>query len=215
MPGPRGQLRIYADRAGSVAEAVSTLRSIESAYLQLYAANLYFDELNDANFGPPRRYRIATAFDLGYLAPWPTAATRPMSSERIRRYVVPADDQLEFSAIEFRSPGFWEILGSLNPLEQIRKFLNDRHERKKDVDYRNIMDEKKMALEIERLGVELFSEKADALRKVGFSDEEIRRMLLPAARSLNGVAEAQDRQLIETAEIKMIEDKSKDDDPAR
>ena len=30
------------------------------------------------------------------------------------------------------SPGFWEFLGSLNPLEVIRRYLNDRHERAKD-----------------------------------------------------------------------------------
>lgn len=47
------------------------------------------------------------------------------------------DDRLELRRISIESPGFWEFFGALNPLQQIREYLKDRHERRKDVDYRD------------------------------------------------------------------------------
>jgi hypothetical protein len=44
-------------------------------------------------------------------------------------------DRLVLSAAALSSPGFFEFLGSLNPLEVIRKYLVDRHERRKDREY--------------------------------------------------------------------------------
>src|SRR3989304_2809391 len=35
---------------------------------------------------------------------------------------------LVLSSVQLGSPGFWEVLGALNPLETLRKYLQDRHE---------------------------------------------------------------------------------------
>lgn len=47
------------------------------------------------------------------------------------------DDRLIILKVNIQSPDFWEVIGSLNPLEQIREFLKDRHERKIDDHYRS------------------------------------------------------------------------------
>jgi len=45
--------------------------------------------------------------------------------------IVLPSERLFFSKVNIQSPGFWEVMGSLNPLQQIREYLKDRHERKK------------------------------------------------------------------------------------
>jgi hypothetical protein len=49
--------------------------------------------------------------------------------------------------VQLTSPGFWDFLGKLMPLETIRQYLNDRHERAKDREYRNEAEEKRLDLE--------------------------------------------------------------------
>src|SRR5438093_681113 len=39
-------------------------------------------------------------------------------------------DQLRLARVQLASPGFWEFFGALNPLEVLRKYLNDRHSRR-------------------------------------------------------------------------------------
>ena len=58
-------------------------------------------------------------------------------------------EPLELTAASFSSAGFWEFLGNINPLIQIRELIKDHHERKKDLSYRNSLDKKKMEIEIE------------------------------------------------------------------
>src|SRR4051794_21952202 len=43
-----------------------------------------------------------------------------------------AAEPLVVQRVVLESPGIWEFLGTLNPLEVLRKYLNDRHERQKD-----------------------------------------------------------------------------------
>ncbi|HEY6551228.1 MAG TPA: hypothetical protein VIY71_08535 [Solirubrobacterales bacterium] len=46
-----------------------------------------------------------------------------------------------------QSPGFWEFVGALNPLEVLRKYLNDHHERKKDREYRQAAEHRHLEIE--------------------------------------------------------------------
>src|SRR5437867_9575133 len=41
--------------------------------------------------------------------------------------MVPLSDRILVKSVELHSPGWWEFLGKLNPLEQIRLYLTDRH----------------------------------------------------------------------------------------
>jgi hypothetical protein len=54
---------------------------------------------------------------------------------------------LTLTAANLHSPGFWEFAGSLNPLGQARGYLNERHERCKDKDFRNDIERQKLLAE--------------------------------------------------------------------
>lgn len=198
MPRSHGLLRIHAAGAGPVRDAVATLQAVENAYLQLYAINLHFEAIGDL-FTDKRPHLRPPWFEFGGPS-WATYNRDSDSPEEIRRRLVIADDELQLSAIRFESPGFWEFLGALNPLEQIRKYLNDRHERTKDRDYRNAAERIRLNLENEKLAIETMGDRVDFLRKIGYTDEDIRRLMLPAAGALGQLGGAQDRGLIEVAE---------------
>ncbi|MDT8445231.1 MAG: hypothetical protein RQ722_13125, partial [Desulfuromonadales bacterium] len=57
---------------------------------------------------------------------------RTIPTVRKPEEVVLPEDRIQVSSIVIKSPDFWEFLGSINPLEVLRKYLCDRHERKKD-----------------------------------------------------------------------------------
>src|SRR4051794_35010663 len=68
---------------------------------------------------------------------------------------VPAARRLRVARVVMRSPGFWEFLGALNPLQQLREYLNDRHERSKDRGYRNDNERERLAVELKLKEAEL------------------------------------------------------------
>jgi hypothetical protein len=55
--------------------------------------------------------------------------------------------RLRVHSIQVASPGVWEFLGTLNPLEVIRKWKQDSHERKKDDEYRSEAERVRLALD--------------------------------------------------------------------
>lgn len=109
---------------------------------------------------------------------------------------------LELKGVILQSPGFWEFLGALNPLETLLKFLNERHERRKDLHYRNAMEAKKLLLENRILETKLVSETLDVLRKAAVPEDEIailvRDMLLIPTYGLESL---QDLKVISNAEM--------------
>ncbi|HDZ9290915.1 TPA: hypothetical protein RUZ30_003577 [Vibrio cholerae] len=84
---------------------------------------------------------------------------------------------LDIIGVEFHSPGFWEFLGKLNPLEVLRQYLNDRHERKKDEDYRNTLEKEKLGIENDILKLEFTRQVIEVARQTGHSEEEIRSIV--------------------------------------
>jgi hypothetical protein len=55
--------------------------------------------------------------------------------------------QLRIHAIEVGSPDFWSVFGSLNPLEQIRKWVDEAHKRRQDREYREAAERERLRLE--------------------------------------------------------------------
>jgi hypothetical protein len=76
-------------------------------------------------------------------------------------------------AVRLESPGWWEVVGQLNPLEVIRKYLNDRHERAKDVSYRNKAERDRLHYENEILRNEVIAERIRLARELGATDEDL------------------------------------------
>jgi hypothetical protein len=57
--------------------------------------------------------------------------------------------------VSVNSPGFWDVIGNLNPLLHIREYLKEAHERGKDMRYREEIDSKGNELDLERKRLEI------------------------------------------------------------
>lgn len=121
--------------------------------------------------------------------------------------LIPRNDSLFISKLSVSSPGFWEIIGKMMPLTQLREYLKERHERQKDRKYKNELEEEKLRLEnlkerklllmefndreyeyfkkkkFDAVELELnknivIKERIEILKELGFSDEEIRTYIV-------------------------------------
>lgn len=84
-------------------------------------------------------------------------------------------------AAVLESPGFWHFLGGLNPLETIRRYLEDRHQRKHS-DVMLPYDQRQRELELMLLENQVIRDHIEILRGLGLSDEELRAELLARPR---------------------------------
>lgn len=110
------------------------------------------------------------------------------------------DVPLVVSRVVLQSPGFWEFLGSLNPLEVTRKYLNDRHERRKDRDYRSAAEADRLALENALLGLDVLKRYRELEREYEATSGEaevLRRYISGSVRGpLERLGQLDDRRLI-------------------
>lgn len=160
-------LRAESDRLGTVADIRAYLEAVEQAYNGLYAFELIVSEA---------KMRAADREPTS----WRSSGRRPrLAVRRISRAeaVVLPEDRLQLRAVSFQSPGFWEFLGALNPLETLRKYLQDRHERRRDRTYREPLEAERMALENEKLKTAVVKEQVELLRSLGVPEEKIREAL--------------------------------------
>lgn len=147
-PGPAEDSVLMVDIYGmSLLRDISdALVAIEDAYSALYAQFLIADENRpDLNF-------------LMHVTQTQTLVVHPL---------LPLEDALVLRAARVASPGWVALLGSLNPLETIRQYLSDRHERLKDREYRNAAERRRLELELEKMALHNFEEKLNILREAG------------------------------------------------
>jgi hypothetical protein len=184
-------LGIESDRLGTVADIRAYLEAIEQAYNGLYAFDLIVNEAK------------ARAADLEPRPSWRSSGRRSrINVRRIRRAeaVVLPEDRLQLRAVVFQSPGSWDFLGALNPLETLRKYLQDRHERRRDRTYREPLEAERMALENQRLKTEVVKQQVELLRSIGVPEEKIREALTAhVVLPLERLDRHQDSGLIQTA----------------
>ena len=126
----------------------------------------------------------------------------PPDAEKIAA-LVPDKDRLKLRGVELNSPGFWDFMGSLNPLEVLRQYLSDRHERERDRAYRNKEEARRLAAENDLLELEVINKKVELLQELGaFTPQDIEllkdRLL---KRPLQGLNLSQDQGLIVDAQI--------------
>ena len=115
----------------------------------------------------------------------------------IDKIILPSD-RLFISKVNIQSPGFWEVLGSLNPLQQIREYIKDRHERKKDDKYRSRQEEEIGELEIEERKNRIINQRIETLRGLGYSNTDIRQLVMAMViEPLNKLGRHQDNGQIE------------------
>lgn len=197
---PTGKLTVFAERAGTVTEISQFLTDLEGPYLQLYR----FEYLSSSK-SRKRLLRIIDWLpDFGFAF---SLAGLPGTEAFAPETVLP-EHRLVITRIRIESPGFWEFLASLNPLQQIREYLNDRHRRRQDKEFREAAEKDKLILENELIQRQIwerdnavFRERILLMRELGFSDAEIRQFIWAAiGRSMTQLGRHQDSGLIERAE---------------
>ncbi len=134
------RLTIVAQRGGSVAEISAFLRDLENAYLALYT----FDHL-----WLPRRLGHYFPLELWLKVGIPFRHFGQLGIVPLKVDEIPPSARLSLERVRIESPGFWEFLASLNPLQQIREYLNDRHRRRQDRDFREASEKERLDLDNE------------------------------------------------------------------
>lgn len=179
-------LRIHGDGDAYVGDVSGFLQALEYAYNSAYVFDSIIEEAEDL-------YRTGNSpglpiRNLLWMAWWPPTPEKVAA-------MVPEADRLRLIGVELHSPGFWDFLGKFIPLETIRLYLNDRHERQKDRQYRS-------RIEAEKLELENFKDKIDVLKQLGATDKDLallKEQLL--AKSLRQLNSYQDNGLILEGEI--------------
>jgi hypothetical protein len=200
---PNGILRIQGESGLRVTDVRDYLARLEHAYNSVYA----FEYTISAADRLARRWHGPIfAFDpFG----WPSPPTRvgrlfsswPPSQEAIAS-VIPTRDRLVLRAARFESPGFWEFLGTLNPLEVIRQYLKDRHERKRDQAYRDAAEARRLELENHLLENRVIRERVELAKSLGASDSDLVPLINELVyRPLRGLNASQDEGMIDSAEV--------------
>ncbi len=125
----------------------------------------------------------------------------PPSPEKVAG-LIPSEDRLKLRGVELNTPGFWDFIGKLNPLEVLRQYLNERYEQRKARHYQERAEATKLELEKELLKIQVVQQKLQLLQDMGASDRDLsllRDQLL--YRPLQGLNSSQDQGLIIEAEI--------------
>jgi len=111
------------------------------------------------------------------------------------------------NAVEINSPGFWEFLGSVSPLEIMRNYLNDRHERRKDREYLESAEERRLALENLARENDVLTERIRIARDIGATDSGLAPLLSQLIyKPLAALDAYQDKKIIEGAELFRLPD---------
>ena len=167
----RGAVKFDIRRGATVAEFGNFLADLENAYVALY----FLPTIGRA--GRLRRRFLIDYIDVDFFGPPYWANPRAVE-------LVYPEDQLEISRISIQSPGWLELSGLAGILEQMREWLKDRHERKKDMDWRGQAEKDRAQAELEILRAQAERERAGAigdyyrlLEEMGYSPEERQRML--------------------------------------
>jgi hypothetical protein len=95
-----------------------------------------------------------------------------------------ANDRLVLRQVELHSPGFWDFVGLLSPLRAIelvfklkRESANDNEERRKDREYRDKAEERRLHLENKLREVEVVKKQLALLRDMGATDKDFGPLL--------------------------------------
>lgn len=191
-------LRITAERLGTISQITGFLEDFEKAYNSLYAFDLLVESLVQRHERQVKEsidwlnYSNNSKIDLFREYPYGMVYYETLLNYSLKinagnlvefqkkieiAKIIAPEDQLIISKVNIQSMGFWEAIGNLGPLKQIREFLKDCHERKKDKKFRNRQEEESKDVQIGKEKNELVLQQIDILKKLGYSDIEIRQIV--------------------------------------
>jgi hypothetical protein len=217
MPEEKCAARVHATSGFLLSETLEALESFEQAYNSLYALETTLEQLIESlRFFPPS---VGRSLLLGIGYPFRsrgryarTLEIWPPSTDQLSLAVLPSD-RLLFRGAQIESPGWVEVIGALNPLETLRKYMNDRHERRKDKDFRNEAERRKFEqeerareAELEYMQDSVIIRRIEEAKKLGASDRDIAPLLNELLnRPVRKVARFQDRGILEFVEIRRLQ----------
>lgn len=188
-------LRISGNVEAPIESIYEYLRELEVAYNSAYVLTNIIDETREISVLEERQKPQIPLKSLLWMNWWSPNEDKVKS-------LVPKSDRLKSYRAEFHSPGFWDFLGKLNPLETIREYLNDRHERQKDQNYRNKAEQDRLELENFAARVKLYKETHDVLVDRGVKEHDINilrdQLLIEPLKKLD---KYQDQKIITTADF--------------
>ncbi|WP_426664251.1 hypothetical protein [Rhodanobacter aciditrophus] len=197
----QGHIRVHGHGEIEVELIVSYLADLRHAYNSILVFESAMDGLSRSyrDFGYPFYYGNL-AFHLprrGIRA----ARDWPSTPEEVAS-LVPNVEQLVLAGVRLQSPGFWDFVGKLNPLEVIRLYLNDRHERRKDREYRESAEARKLTLENLKLENEVIASRIQLAKELGATERDLAPLLNELVfRPLTGLDRHQDKGVIENVEV--------------
>lgn len=167
-------VKFYGERLGTVQEVTEMLQDLDAAYNSIARFSLIVDSVVNNN-----KDQLLDLF---------------LMQDSVDSLGFPG---LEISAIRFGSPGFWEVLGLLNPLETIRKYLQDIHEREKDDYYKTAQEKTLGELAIIEKRDQVIANQMNLLRTAGIGEEHIQQFVITMIQiPLGRLGEHQDKGLI-------------------
>ena len=187
----KGVLQIELLRGGLLSEFASALEVLNKVYQHLYTLDLIVQEAKER--AEPQVYNRRRR-----------SGPRLRSISKVEAVVLP-EDRLRITHLSLSSPGLIDLVGSLNPLETLRQYLKDRHERRKDAKYREAADAEKLDLGNQKLRQEVILGDIEILRQLGYGEDVIRLAISkhffePA----DGIDRLQDANLIGGAQLKRL-----------
>jgi len=171
----RGLLRVESEGGWSVGDVVEFLKAFQSAYDGL----LIFETVLEGYAAESRAWRRYGPFPLDlpfYVNLQRSAAFLDVPDEALARFIRP-QDHLVLRRVTLASPGFWEFLGSLNPLEVLRRYLEDRHRRRQDREYREAHEHRTLELQNLVLENQVLRERIGIVRDLGMADNDLAPLL--------------------------------------
>jgi hypothetical protein len=105
-------------------------------------------------------------------APWNVLRERPEAPLFVYSF-----ERLLIARVELASPGFFEFLGSLNPLTFISNELERRHRHRQDREYREREERRRLELENESLQLGILERRIEIARENGATDDVIATLL--------------------------------------
>lgn len=186
-----GILRVH----GRGDEPVENIADLLTAMNEAYEGIVRYHFLLDRLYSYARwQRRYEPAFDADRFHFWTFSdwSTAPL----------PPGFRLVLKGVRLQSPGFWDFLGKLNPLEVLRNAINDAHERRKDREYRESAERDRLRLENTLKENEVFRGRIAIMRDLGMTEEEMAQMRTTLIhRPVERLLEHQNSRLIERAEL--------------
>lgn len=191
-------LRVESDGGVRVAEVASLLDAVEKAYNGV----LVFQKILDDAGRWGREFPI---YALSAQRFWPFDFRKgrrpnPFQPSSITSFVS-GRQRLVLLRVRLESPGNWDFFGVSHALEVLRKYINDRYDRKKD-EYRIPLEKERLSLENEILRNQALEGRIRIVKNLGATEEDLAPLLdLLVFRPLDKLSGFQNKGLITGAKL--------------